>query len=183
MLGQDRAAVFSKGAASGGPPDPSGATTPSPPFAAVGFLLSTLGFAVSRRFSAALAPFELEPPEFGLLRALAFSEGLSQQALAQRIQIQPSRMVAIVDGLERRELIERRANPRDRRAHALYLTAAGRDKLTQALQAAIGFEQSLCAELSGAEREQLVAILKRIAATLELPSHAHSALADAAPGR
>jgi DNA-binding MarR family transcriptional regulator len=155
--------------------------TPSPPFAAVGFLLSTLGFAVSRRFGAALAPFELEPPEFGLLRALAFSEGLSQQALAQRIQIQPSRMVAIVDRLERRELIERRPNPHDRRAHALYLTAAGRDKLTQAVQVAIGFEQSLCAELSGPEREQLVATLKRIAAPRPRARNARATAARASP--
>ncbi len=48
--------------------------------------------------------------------------GQSQQAIAEAIGAPPSRMVAIVDELEQRGLIERRPHPSDRRVHALYLT-------------------------------------------------------------
>ncbi|MGH2879628.1 MAG: MarR family transcriptional regulator [Solirubrobacteraceae bacterium] len=55
--------------------------------------------------------------------------GASQQAIGERLQIPPSRMVAFVDALEQRGLLERRANPEDRRARALYLTDEGRELL------------------------------------------------------
>ena len=41
----------------------------------------------------------------------------------------PSRMVALVDELEQRGLVERRPHPSDRRVRALYLTAEGREML------------------------------------------------------
>jgi len=162
--------------------DPAG---PSPqagvPFRSVGFTVSTIGYATARAFRAILAPLELEPREFALLRAVATSEGSSQQAIGERLQIPSSRMVALVDALEARSLIERRHNPDDRRTRALHLTDAGRDVLGRAFALAVGHEQNMCAELSEAEREQLLDLLQRVAARLGLPPGvhaAHAALAD-----
>jgi DNA-binding MarR family transcriptional regulator len=147
-------------------------------FRSVGFSLSTIGYAVSRRFGQTLAPLELEPREFALLRAVSACEGCSQQAIAERLQIPPSRMVALVDALEARALLERRANPADRRARALYLTDDGRDLLARAVALAIEYERDLCAELSHEEREQLLDLLARIAERLSLAPGVHPALAD-----
>src|SRR5581483_9559031 len=93
---------------------------------------SSLGYAVSRRFHTTLEPLSLEPREFALLRAVAPAEGASQQAIGERLQIPASRMVAFVDALEARGLLERRPNPNDRRARALYLTDDGRALLASA---------------------------------------------------
>src|SRR5580698_5594651 len=95
------------------------------PFRSVGFMLSTIGYAVSSGFSEILAPLGLEPREFALLRAVSTTEGQSQQAIGERLGIPSSRMVAFVDALEGRGLLERRHNPADRRARALYLTDEG----------------------------------------------------------
>jgi DNA-binding MarR family transcriptional regulator len=151
-------------------------------FHSVGFTVSTIGYAVSRAFRAILAPLELEPREFALLRAVAASEGQSQQAIGERLQIPSSRMVAFVDALEARSLIERRHNPQDRRTRALHLTPDGRELMNRAFELAVGHEQRLCADLSDDEREQLLMLLQRVAAQLGLPPGvhaAHSALADA----
>jgi DNA-binding MarR family transcriptional regulator len=151
------------------------------PFRSVGFAISSTGYAVARRFKEILAPLELEPREFALLRAVAASEGQSQQAVGARLQIPPSRMVAFVDVLEQRGLLERRQNPSDRRTRALYLTDAGRELLTRAFALAVEHERDLCADLSADEREQLLALLQRVGVRLGLPpgAHAaHSALAD-----
>ena len=51
------------------------------PFRSVGFTVSSIGHAVARRFGKILMPLELEPREFALLRAVAATEGQSQQAL------------------------------------------------------------------------------------------------------
>jgi len=152
------------------------------PFTGVAFLLSSLGFAVARRFATTLQGFDLEPRDFALLRAISFTEGLSQQSLGERLGIPASRMVAIVDELERRKLVERRQNPDDRRARALYLTSAGRKLFEKAFKAAFAHEQAVTAELSDAEREQLRELLVKAAAGLGVtPGAAHTALREGWP--
>src|ERR1700688_1332530 len=124
------------------------------PFRSVGFTVSTIGYAVASRFREILAPLGLEPREFALLRVVQAAEGESQQAIGERLQIPPSRMVAFIDALEARSLIERRHNPEDRRTRALHLTPAGREMRDGAFALALAHEQRLCAGLSGTEREQ-----------------------------
>lgn len=153
------------------------------PFRTVGFNISSLGYAISRRFRETLAPLKLEPREFALLRAVAAAEGQSQQAMGERLQIPASRMVAFVDALEARGLLERRTNPHDRRARALHLTDDGRQLLGQAMTAAIGLERDLCGDLEGEQREQLLGLLERVGSRLGLPpgvhgAHVHSAFVD-----
>jgi DNA-binding MarR family transcriptional regulator len=131
----------------------------APPFRSVGFTTSSTGYAIARRFRELLAPLGLEPREFALLRAVAADEGRSQQAVGERLGIPPSRMVAFVDALEERGLLERRQNPDDRRARALYLTEAGRELLGRAFARAVEYERELCAELTEEEREQLLDLL------------------------
>jgi len=156
------------------------------PFRAVGFTVSSIGYAVARRFHETLAPLELEPREFALMRAVSVAEGQSQQAIGERLHIPASRMVAFVDALEARSLLERRHNPHDRRTRALHLTADGRALLERALTLAAELEQNLCAQLSAPEREQLLELLQRVGAQLGVgpemhAAHAHAALADQHP--
>jgi DNA-binding MarR family transcriptional regulator len=145
------------------------------PFRAVGFLLSSLGHAVAAQFSARLAPLELEPRQFALLRRVASQEGGSQQAMGERLGIPPSRMVALVDELEARELLERRPSPSDRRAHALHLSPAGRRLLARATKLAAAFETELTQDLDATERARLLEQLDLIAQRLGVPPGVHGA--------
>jgi DNA-binding MarR family transcriptional regulator len=147
----------------------------SVPFHSVGFNLSTIGYTVARRFREILAPIDLEPREFALLRAVAGAEGQSQQAIGERLQIPASRMVAFVDALERRELLQRRHNPEDRRTRALHLTDTGRQLLERAFVLAVAHERDLCADLDESEREHLLALLQRVGARLGLEPGVHAA--------
>jgi DNA-binding MarR family transcriptional regulator len=151
----------------------------TPPFRSLAFLLSSLGFAVSRHFHETRAPLELEPGEFALLRAVSASGGEPQNALAERLHISPSWMVAIVDELERRELLERRPHARDRRVRNLHLTAAGKRLLKQAERRAQQFDRQVSDPLTELELQQLLGLLHRVAAALDLePGAAHAALRD-----
>jgi DNA-binding MarR family transcriptional regulator len=146
---------------------------PPAPFRAVGFMLSSLGHAVAATFSRRLAPLELEPREFALLRRIGVNEGGSQQAMGERLGIPASRMVALVDELQGRQLLERRPSPTDRRAHALHLTAAGKRLLGEATQLAAAFEGELTRELDAGERAVLVELLDRVAVQLGVPPGVH----------
>jgi DNA-binding MarR family transcriptional regulator len=151
----------------------------TPPFRTVAFMLSSLGYAVSRGFHDALAPLGLEPGEFALLRAVGASGGEAQSALAERLRISPSWMVAIVDQLENRGLLERRPHERDRRVRNLHLTAAGKRLLKRAQQLAAEFDLKVAKPLSEAEQRELVELLATVSSALDLePGAAHAALSE-----
>jgi DNA-binding MarR family transcriptional regulator len=136
------------------------------PFQGIGFLLSTVGYVVSRAFHDLLAPFDLEPRQFAVLRAIGYAEGQPQQALATRLKIPPSRMVALVDELEERGLLERRPDPGDRRVRTLHVTAAGKRLLRDAFAVAVEHERRLAEPLDEREREALLDYLRRVSAAL-----------------
>jgi DNA-binding MarR family transcriptional regulator len=148
----------------------------TPPFRSVAFMLSSLGYAISRRFHEVLRPLELEPGEFALLRAVSANEGEAQNALAEQLHISPSWMVTIVDELEKRGLLERRPHARDRRIRNLHLTATGKKLLKQAEQRARRFDAQVVGPLSEAEILELLELLDRVAAGLELQPGAHAAM-------
>jgi DNA-binding MarR family transcriptional regulator len=155
-----------------------------PAAASVGFMLSTLGHAISRRFLHALEPLELHPREFAVLRAVKANDGQSQQTLAERLHIPPSRIVAIVDELESRGLVDRRPDPSDRRVWTIHLVRHGQTLLDDAFNIVIQHERAIGYALTAKERAQLLELLNRIAASLDLPTDVHSALGDGdRPGR
>ena len=131
----------------------------------VGFLISQLGFFSSRRFMLALEPLGIGPKDFLLMRFVAASDGQSQHALAERLGIPPSRMVALVDHLEDMGLLERRPDPDDRRVRGLFLTRKGRSVLEKAAKVAIDYETQLCAGINRKEREQLIDLLQKLQVT------------------
>lgn len=152
------------------PGPPSHPSHPSPPPGAAGrippsvaFLLSQLGFESGRELGEALEALGLGLREFGLLRLVADAGGGSQRALGRLLRLTPNRMVALVDGLETKGLIERRAHPTDRRAYELALTDEGRTALGRGFQAAFGVEAHMCEPLEAGEREQLLALLTKLA--------------------
>ena len=142
----------------------------------VAFLLSQVGIHASQRFARRIAEIDLQPPQFRVMNMVDAVEGRSQQAIAETIGAPPSRMVAIVDELEARRLIERRPHPGDRRVHALYLTAAGRRLLTRGRKIALEHEEELMKGLSAADRRRLVALLQKVVDEQEIGSGVHPGL-------
>ena len=66
-----------------------------------------------------------------MLVRLDRSEGLKQSELAEILDLQPISLTRLLDRLAENGLIERRADPNDRRANRLYLTPAARPLLEQ----------------------------------------------------
>jgi DNA-binding MarR family transcriptional regulator len=127
------------------------------------FLLSQLGAHAASQFAERLGVLELTPADAGILRLLLVEAGPSQQELASRLRIHPSRLVAILDNLEKRGCVERRANSDDRRLYSLHLTKAGGEALEKIGHVARSHQDALLSSLSGEERKTLAALLLRIA--------------------
>jgi DNA-binding MarR family transcriptional regulator len=137
------------------------------------FLLAQLGAHAASQFAERLGVLELTPPEAGILRMLRVTAGLSQQELAARLRIHPSRLVAILDNLEKRGVVERRANPDDRRLYSLHLTKSGGDLLERIGKVAREHQDALLTALSREERNELATLLLRIADQQELVRGVH----------
>jgi DNA-binding MarR family transcriptional regulator len=127
------------------------------------FLLAQIGAHAARKFAERLAPIHLSPSHVGILGVLRRSEGLSQQDLAVALRMHPSGLVAVIDELEERGLVERKDSPDDRRIYRLHLTDKGYAILSDIGRIAHEHNKSLCAALSDEEREQLRGFLQRIA--------------------
>jgi DNA-binding MarR family transcriptional regulator len=132
----------------------------------VGFTLSQLGFATSRRFGQIVGTLGLEPRHFALLRAVRAADGQSQQAISERLRIPASTMVSLIDHLESEGLLERRPHPTDRRSRRLHLTGQGAKVLEQATTLGAEWEGTICAGISAAERDTLLDLLARIAVNI-----------------
>jgi DNA-binding MarR family transcriptional regulator len=156
--------------ASSAGPGPDRAT---PPAATSAFLLAQLGAHAARQFAVRAAALDLTPPQSGLLRAVAVGPGQSQQELARHLDTPPTRLVALVDALEERGVLERRRNPTDRRLHAIHLTDAGSRLLRELARVAREHNQALLTALTPAEREQLHGLLTRLAADQQLTEGVH----------
>ncbi|MBB4662594.1 MarR family winged helix-turn-helix transcriptional regulator [Conexibacter arvalis] len=139
----------------------------------VTFLMSKLGFHVSHRFAEAVAPLGLVPPHAGILRLVGEEPGQSQQALARKIGIAPNRLVALIDELERRELIRRDRSPTDRRVFALRLTAAGEEMDQRVRAIGAEHERTVTAALDDDERRTLAELLRRVAEEQGVPAGVH----------
>lgn len=144
----------------------------------IGFLLSQVGVYAAQRFAQRLAAADLHPPMFRVLNVVDAVEGQSQQAIGEAIQAPASRMVAIVDELERRGLVERRPHPTDRRIRALYLTGDGRKLLARGRRIAMEHEEELMRGMSEADRRRLVALLQRVVEEQGIGRGVHPGLSE-----
>ena len=72
-------------------------------------------------------------PQCDVLTTLTEQEGVSQQELAIRLYVTKGNISGLIDRLEEAGLVERRSTASDRRQHAIYLTAAGRQMAEKAI--------------------------------------------------
>lgn len=128
----------------------------------LGFLLGRAHLAHRAIAERALASVGLGGKEFGALAVLVDEGPLSQQRLGERQGVDRTTMVAVVDELERRGLVERRRNPDDRRAYSLHATPAARGVLKQAGDAAKRAEDEFLAPIPAGERRRLKQLLQRL---------------------
>ena len=128
-----------------------------------GVLFFRLSRASGEGLGGALSQIDMRAPEFAILHQLDDAGPLSQQALGQALRIHPSNLVAMIDALERAELLIRPRDPEDRRRYLLELTDKGRLRLEQAHRAALEAELEFLSPLNQREREQLRGLLARVA--------------------
>jgi len=114
-----------------------------------------------RRLDCALEPLGLRSREFWLL-VIAGSRNVSQNEMADLCGLDPSSLVPVLDGLERRGLLHRERNPNDRRVQWVRRTEEGNRLFARALPRAQRAEAQQLEALGAADQRQLVDSMRKL---------------------
>jgi len=132
----------------------------------IGTLLAQVSRLLRRSFDERARGIGVTRPQWQVLSLLKIHAGSNQGSLAELLEVEPITLGRMIDRLQEAELVERRADPTDRRAWRIFLTDKGEglldklrpfglDTLTQALEG-----------VSEAERDQFMATLARVRSNL-----------------
>ncbi|MGK5445152.1 MarR family winged helix-turn-helix transcriptional regulator [Micromonospora sp. URMC 105] len=129
-----------------------------------GALLDHLARRIRLRAESVLAPLGLRPRHLVALTVLRAEGGISQQALAGRLEMDGTNVVGLLNELEAAHLVERRRSPADRRRHVVELTETGTKRLSEAECALATAEEEVLGALDADQRETLYELLRKAAA-------------------
>jgi len=131
-----------------------------------GFLVNDVARLFGRRFDHNGKRLGLTRAQCRTLGYLARYEGINQAGLADLLEIRPMTLVRQIDRMEEAGWIERRADPADRRARRLFLTAKARPILGRIWKVANETRDEALAHLAQQEADFLIDMLHRVHATL-----------------
>jgi DNA-binding MarR family transcriptional regulator len=128
----------------------------------VGYQLRMAQIALFRDFAEGPGALEVTPGLFGVLVIIEANPDLKQSELARATHLDRSTVVTIIDNLERRGLVERRASPNDRRSNAIRLTEAGSTLLRQLKRKVVQHEKRLLENFGDGELETFLKLLQKV---------------------
>lgn len=129
----------------------------------LGYLLKHVQQRLVTTAAPVMAQFGIDGRELAVLTVLAAQSPLSQQEAAERMQIDRTTMVSLVDQLEAKDLVERHRSREDRRKNIVELTSAGHDCLRDAGHARDEVEREFLAPLGETLSRQFVRALQILA--------------------
>jgi len=125
----------------------------------IGYLLADNSRLARRAFDERVRTEGVTGPQARLLMMLERNPGENQGYYADLLDVEPITLCRMVDRLEDAGMVERRADPNDRRARRLHLTSKSREKLER-LRGRLGeMVDEMLTGLSSSEREEFARML------------------------
>lgn len=97
-----------------------------------------------------------------LLYLLNVKSNVSQSELSEKLGVTMPRIVAVINTLQNKELIEKKLDPNDKRKSIISITNKGKDNIIKKKKDAIKFIENVIKELDEQEIEQYIDISKKI---------------------
>lgn len=132
----------------------------------IGFLLNDTARMFRRAFNMHTRESGITALQSRVLIYLSRQPGIRQGPLADLIEVEPITLSRMIDRLEEAGLVERRADPTDRRAWLLYLTAQAEPLLDHLRQTALAVVAEATEGMTDSERDQLTELVERVRTNL-----------------
>ncbi|MET7772952.1 MarR family transcriptional regulator [Nocardia sp. NPDC005366] len=129
-------------------------------------MIAPLGRALMAAELPVLERHELTMWGYAVLLGLGGEPVYTQAALAKAIGADKTRVIGVLDELQRRGLIRREPDPADRRVNLISITEAGRTIRDQAQREIQAQEESMLAALSASDRKVFLRALRTLYTTI-----------------
>lgn len=130
----------------------------------VGYLLRLAQLRVWEDFYGRMGETGISPGLFSALMVIEGNPGLQQSRLGEAFGVARSGAMTMVDRLEQLGLVERRADPHDRRAYGLFLTGTGERRMRELVARVQHHDKLINAVLTPEEHRTLMHLLRKFTA-------------------
>lgn len=129
---------------------------------AFGFVLHEAARLLSKRFDQKARAIGLTRAQCSVLFRLSMQEGMNQARLAELMEMEPISLARLVDRMEQAGWIERRADPADRRARRLYMTAKAKPVYERMIAVGLETRGEALAGISQSDRDRIIDLLIQV---------------------
>ena len=128
----------------------------------LGLMLADTSRLLRRSFDERARGIGVTRAQWQVLTTLLRHEGVNQGGLAELLDVEPITVCRMVDRLQEAGLVERRADPADRRSWRLFLTPRAHDLLAQLRPLADALIEDALIGIAQHDRDQLRDLLDRV---------------------
>ena len=132
-----------------------------------GYLLNDVTLLFRKHFDRRAVKFGLTRAQWRATKMLYHREGLRQTELAEYLEMEPIAVGRVIDRLQAAGFVERRPDPKDRRAWRLYPTEQARGVIADMEDIARGLRRDATQGIAPDEMEQCMAVINRIKENLQ----------------
>lgn len=132
-----------------------------------GYLLNDVTLLFRKHFDRRAVKFGLTRAQWRATKMLYHREGLRQTELAEYLEMEPIAVGRVIDRLQTAGFVERRPDPKDRRAWRLYPTEQARAVIADMEDIARGLRRDATQGIAMEEMEQCMAVINRIKENLQ----------------
>ncbi|HSE13151.1 MAG TPA: MarR family transcriptional regulator [Rudaea sp.] len=127
-----------------------------------GILVTDVTRLMRKHFDRRAERFNLTRAQWRALKRLSYSEGMTQSDLAEMIEMEPIAVGRVIDRLQKAGFVERRADPHDRRAWRLYLTARAHSVVGDMESISTGLYRDAQKGISAVDLKTMMSVLARM---------------------
>jgi DNA-binding MarR family transcriptional regulator len=127
-----------------------------------GFLVTDVTRLMRKQFDRRAVRFGLTRAQWRALKRVHYGEGITQNELAEFLEMEPIAVGRVIDRLQKAGFIERRADPRDRRVWRLHLLPKAHDVVDDMEQIANDLFRQAQRGIAAAEMKSMISVLARM---------------------
>lgn len=127
-----------------------------------GFVLHETARLLGKRYDQRAKFLGMTRAQMQLLAYLVYHEGINQAGLADLLEIEPISLARLIDRMEQAGWVERRPDPKDRRAWLLYVTEKTKPVFAQMIEVGQEVRAEALHGLAPQERDQILELLLRV---------------------
>ncbi|MGF7046512.1 DNA-binding MarR family transcriptional regulator [Paenibacillus sp. DS2015] len=134
----------------------------SSPEQSIGFKYANTFRRISNLFASRLKPFGITPEQWTVLYQIHLEEGINQKQISLRTDKDQPTITRILDVLDKKELIQRKVDPSDRRAFLIFESPIVKKLMEDTIPVEVGLNKEIIDGITDEQLECLHQVLMQI---------------------